>query len=163
MFSLKKDRGSVGALYARAYAVIGDRTPLKTDCGLLCERRCCRGDEKTGMLLFPGEETELEVVFGEKTRLALCTGNCQRDKRPLSCRIFPFFPYIDENGRISARIDPRAKRLCPLAAYSDRILFDRVFIRRVKRVGELLSRDGDCRAFMEEISRNLDCYYSLLD
>jgi len=31
-------------------------TPLKTDCGRLCAGACRQGDEKTGMLLFPGEE-----------------------------------------------------------------------------------------------------------
>ena len=42
----------------RAYAIIGDKTPMLTDCGLMCGAACCQPDEdgQGGMLLFPGEE-----------------------------------------------------------------------------------------------------------
>ena len=39
-----------------ARAALSDLTPLLTDCGRLCGFACCKGDEQTGMLLFPGEE-----------------------------------------------------------------------------------------------------------
>lgn len=40
----------------RARELLGDLTPLKTDCGRLCGGAWLPGDEQTGMLLFPGEE-----------------------------------------------------------------------------------------------------------
>ncbi len=42
-----------------ARAALSDLTPLLTDCGRLCGVACCKGDEQTGMLLFPGEEALL--------------------------------------------------------------------------------------------------------
>ena len=39
-----------------ARELLKDLTPLKTDCGRLCQGACCQGDEGTGMLLFPGED-----------------------------------------------------------------------------------------------------------
>ena len=39
-----------------ARAALSDLTPLLTDCGRLCGFACCKGDEQTSMLLFPGEE-----------------------------------------------------------------------------------------------------------
>ena len=38
------------------YALFRNITPLNIDCGKLCGGKCCKGDDKTGMLLFPGEE-----------------------------------------------------------------------------------------------------------
>jgi len=44
----------------KAKSIIGELTPLKGhDCGQLCSAACCKGDEQTGMLLFPGESTAL--------------------------------------------------------------------------------------------------------
>ena len=43
-----------------ARALLENATPLKGDCGRLCRAACCAGDEETGMLLFPGEETLYE-------------------------------------------------------------------------------------------------------
>lgn len=52
-------------LYAEAGRIIGDKTPLKKDCGQICDGACCKGDDDTGMLLFPFEESVLHV---EETR-----------------------------------------------------------------------------------------------
>ena len=42
----------------RAYDIIGEKTPLLTDCGALCGAACCRtdDDDQGGVFLFPGEE-----------------------------------------------------------------------------------------------------------
>ena len=49
----------------RAHALLDALTPLKTDCGRLCDGACCQGDETTGMLLFPGEDALYErCAFG---------------------------------------------------------------------------------------------------
>ena len=40
----------------RAYALLEDLTPLTTDCGAVCDGRCCHESaDSQGMLLFPGE------------------------------------------------------------------------------------------------------------
>lgn len=111
-------------LYESAYALFDDLTPLPADCGKLCRRRCCKGDRGDGMLLFPGEE-----IFLRQTRLlrvkqldwregkanfAVCHGICRRNWRPLSCRIFPFAPLLDEDGKIQVVPDARAAYICPL-------------------------------------------------
>ena len=43
----------------RAYAAIGERTPLCSDCGALCGAACCEsdGDGQGGVDLLPGEES----------------------------------------------------------------------------------------------------------
>lgn len=144
-------------LYARVFRAIGDKTPLKGhDCGALCEAACCRGDDGDGMLLFPGEKTAMRVVDTPNGRLAVCSGNCERDARPLSCRIFPFFPAVDEKGRVTVRIDSRAMGVCPLAQYSENVIFDRRFIGSLRRAGRILARDEDCRAFMRRITEEIE-------
>ena len=43
--------------YRKVYAQIGDLTPIKADCGKLCDGACCAVTEEiTGMYLFPFEE-----------------------------------------------------------------------------------------------------------
>lgn len=146
-----------GMLYKRVFRLIGPLTPLKGhDCGALCEAACCRGGEGDGMLLFPGEQTELPVREAELGRLAVCSGACEREKRPLSCRIFPFFPTVDEKGRVRVKIDSRAMGICPLAQYSENVIFDRRFIRKLKRAGKLLAKDEACRSFMREVTLDIE-------
>ncbi len=149
-------------LYSRAFSILGDLTPLKTDCGKLCGAACCKGDEKTGMRLFPNEETPFNVIDGEGVRLCVCGGSCDRQSRPLSCRIFPLFPVILPNGRISAEIDARALRLCPLAENARMVKFDKEFITAVRRVGRLLYRDPECRRFLEVTTAEINQYGKLL-
>ena len=44
------------------YSVLRRTTPLDFDCGKICNGKCCKGDEKTGMLLFPGEEKVFSLL-----------------------------------------------------------------------------------------------------
>ena len=116
-----------GKLYKKAFSILGDLTPLKADCGTLCGGLCCKGDSTTGMLLFPHEESSLRVISTQMgDRLAVCNGSCNRAERPLSCRIFPFFPTVDEKGRVFVEKDLRAFRTCPLLMHSEEIVFDKV-------------------------------------
>ena len=101
-------------LYKKAKNIIGEKTPLYKDCGKLCGGACCKGDEATGMLLFPFEETALKVTEREGVRLAVCDGSCNRNDRPLSCMIFPFFPYITPEGRVKVIPDIRGGEICPI-------------------------------------------------
>lgn len=147
---MKKD------IILRAKNIIEDYTPLYADCGLLCDKNCCKGDEHTGMLLFPGEETSLETTEKDGVCLCVCKGSCDRYERPLSCMIFPFFPYIDKDGRIKAVTDTRGINVCPMIANEDKIRFSKIFLRRVRRVGRLLKKDTECRRFLWETSREID-------
>ncbi len=149
-------------LYDTVFSILGDLTPLCVDCGVLCGGACCKGDELTGMRLFPHERTDLPVKETEAGRLAVCNGTCERSRRPLACRIFPFFPTIDEKGRVYVEADDRARRLCPLIVHSDEIVFDPRFFKALKKVGKLLARDEACRAFMEQATEEIDLYRAFL-
>ena len=157
--------GNIGHadMYKKIFEIMGDLTPLKADCGLLCDGACCKGDENTGMRLFPHEESPLRIIntpTGE--RLAVCDGTCDRSRRPLSCRIFPFFPTIDEKGRIFVEADPRASVVCPLILHSDEFVFDPKFFRAVEKVGKLLAKDPECRDFLCRTTEEIDTYLDFL-
>lgn len=153
----------LSAVIARANLVIGDATPLPVDCGQLCGAACCHGDEDAGMLLFPGEMVRLAGVpsfrlfriryMGGRAWHLTCDGTCDRELRPLACRIFPLAPYIDEQGIISAVPDPRARRMCPLA---DGEHLDRRFRRRVAKAFDLLAEEPKILEFMRRLSLELE-------
>ena len=105
-----------------ARRILNDVTPLKTDCGRACGGACCQPDEdgQGGMLLFPGEEALYETLpegFSIREdnavlpgmKLLTCDGICERENRPLSCRLFPMLPT-----RTGAKMDRRAWAVCPL-------------------------------------------------
>ncbi|MBP3938282.1 MAG: hypothetical protein IK955_02625 [Clostridia bacterium] len=151
-------------MYKKIFDIMGELTPLTVDCGVLCEGACCKGDEKTGMRLFPHEESVLKISnIEDGERLAVCEGCCERNHRPLACRIFPFFPTIDEKGKIFVEPDLRASRLCPLISHSDEIIFDPKFFKALKRVGKILAKDEECRKYLYKITEEIDIYKSLLN
>jgi len=143
------------AFYEEIYGILGDKTPLRTDCGVLCGKSCCKGDENTGMMLFPHEESTLKTIETERGALAVCDGLCNRHNRPLSCRIFPFFPLLGDDGKITVGIDMRAYRLCPLAENSDKIRFDKSFIKAVRKVGRLLQKDCECEEVLKKTTKEI--------
>ena len=153
----------LGAAIARANLIIGDATPLSADCGALCGAACCHGDADAGMLLFPGEMPMLSQVanfrlyriryMGGRAWHLSCDGTCDRETRPLACRIFPLAPYVDGEGKVSAVPDPRARRMCPLA---DGSFLDRRFERRVARAFEYLAEEPRMLEFMGRLSRELE-------
>ncbi len=155
----------VNPAVAEARALLRSVTPLETDCGRVCNRRCCAPpdrDSPWGMRLFPGEVQMDEETLSESGfsiysgNLAVCSGRCRREQRPLSCRLFPLFPYLTVGGRIRAVYDPRAYRICPLVRQASRVPLRREFVRLVRRAGRILAGDGDCRAFLESQSREID-------
>ncbi len=141
-------------LIMEAYKIIGNLTPLRSDCGRLCGAACCNGDEDTGMLLLPGEEELLQSAPGftvksaDGHRLLVCNGQCQREYRPLSCRIFPL-AIVNDNGRTKVIPDPRSIPLCPLyrKALDDRL--DPAFKKAVKSVAKLFSQSPEMLEFMK--------------
>ena len=150
-------------LYAEAERIIGDKTPLKKDCGRVCDGACCKGDEETGMLLFPFEESSLTVKEKDGVRLAVCKGSCDREERPLSCRIFPFFPYVTPEGKIKVIPDIRGVNICTLVSNFAEVRFDKGFLWRVKKVGRLLYSDEECRKFLTETSREIDTLIAIME
>ncbi|HNW86746.1 MAG TPA: hypothetical protein PLP25_04545 [Candidatus Limiplasma sp.] len=136
-------------------------TPLKTDCGRLCDGACCKADEtgENGMLLFPFEErfyqkpvegfafrlTEDDGIHKNGKRL-ICEGHCPREHRPLACRIFPLrIRVLSEQGgnvnRAVAELDPRAWAVCPLLEEGGLRAMSRDFIKAVEEVGALFCKN----------------------
>lgn len=160
-------------LYLQLYRLFDDATPVPFDCGRACGRACCRGDD-SGMLLFPGEETvfsllkpswasieysDLTYFFNEKeyrVPILFCKGSCDRYQRPLSCRIFPLTPYLDKNGKLVIKNDPRAKSICPLPLEFEPQDYERTFADNVRKASKLLLFNPRIAASMEEYSRYLD-------
>ena len=143
-------------LYRKAYALLERHTPLRADCGVLCGRACCRGDDETGMLLFPGERAQFRVTARNGRRLTVCGGTCRRADRPLGCRLFPFMPLPGPDGGIDVVADSRGYGICPLVRAAEAAAFSHRFLHRVRRVGKLLCRDKVCRAFLEGIRREME-------
>ncbi len=147
------------------YSLLRNVTPLEFDCGKICKGKCCGGDEKTGMLLFPGEENlidpEIEIIKNEKgDSFAVCNGSCDRNKRPLACRIYPLFPVIksDEAGEYTEVVfDPRAD--CPLTSGEYKIT--RRFSKSVRRVGRYLLLNDETQKFYRGLSDEIQEYIVL--
>ena len=150
-------------LYAEANRIIGNKTPLKKDCGQICGGACCKGDDETGMLLFPFEDSTLNIIEKDGVRLSVCDGRCNRYERPLSCRIFPFFPYVTTQGKIKVIPDVRGINTCPLIENFADVKFDKGFLWRVKKVGRLLYADEECRRFLIDTSREIDLLLSIIE
>ena len=133
-------------------------TPLKRDCGRVCGAACCRSpeNEETGMLLFPGEEEAYTGKEGWTIRetamgpMAVCPGHCDRDERPLACRLFPLLPVIREDGEVRAVTDLRARAVCPLARQG-RSALDPAFTEAVREAGSLLAVDEEQAAFLKRL------------
>lgn len=143
------------------YSLFKNKTPLKYDCGLLCGGKCCKGDTETGMIVFPGEKEMLNEFFAIKQTeggydIAVCKGSCNRNVRPLSCRIFPLFPLVQkgDDGRLFIDVikDPRAD--CPIT--KNDMEFSRSFIRAVKLCGEYLLLNEETKKFLTELSAEVD-------
>ena len=147
------------AAVAAAREKLKNITPLKRDCGRVCGAACCRPleGEETGMLLFPGEEACYAGQPGwalrdtAMGRMAVCSGRCDRDDRPLSCRLFPLLPLIGEDGRIRVVTDLRARAVCPLARQGKSAM-DPAFIDAVRLAGEILAADDEQAVFLDMLA-----------
>jgi len=165
-------------LFEKAYRMLEQLTPLKSDCGELCNRACCDSeDEDAGMYLFPGEEfmytekpnwlriEESAFTYGKEEKpafIAICTEPCERKLRPLACRIFPLTPYIGNNGVLTVKIDPRAIPMCPLAKPYAAKRLNKDFVLAVEDVFNMLAQDREIYSFIFDLSRLIDEQESLL-
>jgi hypothetical protein len=155
-------------LYLEAYRMFDRMHPLRFDCGRLCDKVCCRGnDEEIGMYLFPGEELLHEKtgclsisetnfdMNGKKVLIAACNGDCDRELRPLACRIFPLAPFITPKDILLIKMDPRARALCPLTKEDNPFPIQPAFKSTVRRAFTLLIQDPEIKAFVKEFSEML--------
>ena len=151
----------------QARALLRDVTPLRRDCGQVCGAACCRCDEdgQGGMLLFPGEEalydplpagfvlTRDDAVL-PGMRLLTCSGQCDREQRPLSCRIFPLTPVLTaREGREQLRVivDPRSFAVCPLSEHSIRGM-DSAFGQAVLAAARVLCQCEEHRTYFKALT-----------
>lgn len=141
----------------RAYAAIGERTPLCSDCGALCGAACCEsdGDGQGGVDLLPGEESLIGSAEWMETshdpsmdaEMIVCKAMCNREKRPFLCRVFPLCPVVGKDGRWTVRMDARARAMCPLTRGGVRGL-DPEFVRGCVRAVRILAEEPDGADFL---------------
>lgn len=145
--------------------ILKNTTPLRCDCGTLCDCECCKGDSDTGMILFPGEEklyvnnkdfTVKETSDGK--RILICNGRCDRDLRPVSCRIFPLFPMLID-GSVYVIDDPRAGGICPLVY--DGMKIRKSFVNKVAKAGRLLAENEETCNILKELSDEISDILSM--
>lgn len=162
-------------VYLQVYRLFDKITPIKADCGKLCNKACCNGDD-SGMYLFPGEKKVFELlnpewiaveesdfnykVDGKKKNvpIALCKGKCDRYQRPLACRIFPLTPYLNKDGELEIIMDPRGKSVCPIAKLMKKDELDNEFVKNVERTFKLLMKNREFKEFMSEYSAYISEY-----
>lgn len=166
---------NVAYIYLQLYRLFDRSTPIKADCGKLCGKRCCKGED-CGMYLFPGEEKVFKLLnpswakieksdfcyeFNGKTKnvpILFCNGSCDRYQRPLACRIFPLTPYINEDGKAEIIVDSRAKAICPLAKTLDTADFDGKFYNNVKKAFSVLTKNKEITEYLKKYSAYIDEY-----
>ena len=149
------------------YSQLRKITPLDFDCGKICNGKCCKGDEKTGMIIFPGEEKfvdeKLKIFKNDDgDMVAVCSGSCDRNKRPLSCRIYPLFPLLTEKeGKTTIEVIFDYRADCPITKGEYNI--NRKFKKAVKRVGKYLLLNEETKEYYKEVSQLQTDYIELIE
>ena len=139
----------------KARELLERSAPLgRLDCGKLCGGHCCKGDEDTGMWLFPHEEelydgnpdfTVKETDGNQGYKMIVCNGSCNRKERPLACRIYPFYPKID-GDRVGVIRDLRGLSSCPIV--KNEMKPDPKFLRNLRKATRYLIRDEETRNYI---------------
>lgn len=175
---MRKPDAKYVKLYTKAWKRLESPTPLMGDCGILCDKKCCSGTEHDGMLLFPGEEhlyeqlesdwfqikdSSIELSDGYRIRFLVCRGECPREFRPLSCRIFPLIPYLNDYGRVEFRLDLRSLGICPVVYNPRENPVEDEFIEALYAAFPPLLKDEAVVEFIEILSRQYDETAELLE
>lgn len=145
-----------GSALLLARDILAHITPLNRDCGQLCGHACCQGPG--GMVLYPGEaalyarlpkgfQITRDDGFLPDARLLTCQGICDRDTRPLACRIFPLQFIITPTGEGDVRLDPRAWQMCPLMSSGITGLAP-AFVQAGREAAAILAKDPQQQAFL---------------
>jgi len=136
-------------------------TPLPSDCGELCGKKCCSEWEKgVGMYLYPGEEVmfrgdeewltyakhstdayEFCPQWQGEVTFIVCEPPCPRAHRPVECRTFPLAPYLTMDGELELRLDDDGLHLCPLVRAGDMAVLDGDFVYGAGRAWDILLTD----------------------
>lgn len=145
----------------RAYAAIGDLTPMHSDCGTLCGAACCAADAdgQGGVCLLEPEAEVLRAADWGKIEhdaqmnapMLMCTNGCDRTVRPFLCRIFPLCPVMGKNGKWTVRMDARARAVCPLCQNGLNGL-NPDFVRACVRAVRILAESETGEAFLRKWS-----------
>ena len=159
--------------YKRLYSLFDNVTPLKKDCGVLCDHACCKEEaERTGMLLFPYEDKFLEKAeFGEiepcncyygeedekEGKIFFCN-SCNRSLRPLACRIFPLMPYKKHGSSLKIIMNPMAKNMCPLARSLKVSQLEPGFVKNVRKAMNSILKLKDGEDYIVMLSEIADEY-----
>ncbi len=134
----------------------------KMDCGKICGKKCCQGDSETGMWLFPFEEefyinnpnfTVKQTQGNHGYKMVVCNGTCNREDRPLSCRIFPFYPKIDDE-RVTVIKDLRGFSTCPIL--NKNLNPDLKFLRNLRMATRYLMRDKEIKEYILTIQKEIE-------
>lgn len=162
-------------VYLQLYRLFDNVGPIDADCGLLCNKACCDGED-SGMYLFPGEKkvyellgvdwakiesSEFSYTFEGKKKyvpILFCDGECDRYARPLACRIFPLTPILDGEGKIDVIIDPRAKSICPLSKGLELSEYNPEFIRNIKKAFNILASNKEFKVFLKAYTEYISEY-----
>lgn len=146
--------------FRRVYELL-DEPPVPFDCGVLCNKICCKDwKDEVGIYLLPGEEQmftfkepwlkwekhstedyEFCPDWQGEFYFARCIGNCDRARRPIQCRTFPLIPHLHPNGRLSIIFNYTYQDLCPLIAKNDYKLLNPQFIKNVELAWKILLND----------------------
>lgn len=147
----------------KARELLERSAPLgRTDCGKLCGGLCCKGDENTGMWLFPHEEelyknnphfTVKEADGNQGYKMIVCNGTCDRKERPLACRIYPFYPKFD-GDKITVIKDLRGLSSCPII--KDNIKPDYAFLRNLRKATRYLIRDEETKNYIMNMQQEIE-------
>ncbi len=157
----------ISEIYKQIYKRFDELTPVPFDCGALCGKLCCEGDEESGMYLFPGEERlflnnenfsvyPTDFTVGKrKTNLVVCHGPCERNERPLSCRIFPLIPMYRKGSTLEIIKDPRAN-ICPLTHPAANGCITKEFTSAVRHAFSLLVKIPAVAEYLDALSYILE-------
>jgi hypothetical protein len=158
--------------YKYLYRLTEKATPLKSDCGKLCNSICCQQNEtdSLGMYLFPGEEVmftgkedwlawerhdpkeyDFPASWPFPVNFVKCSRACPRELRPLACRFYPLTPHIFKNGSwilIYDTLDLPYR--CPLI--EEQLTMEPNFIETVAKAWSILLKDHRINTLVREDS-----------
>ena len=95
-----------------------------------------------------------DVYFDERysSYAVRCSGKCNRNERPLSCRIFPYFFYLSEEteNRIKVAPDIRAVDFCPILDNTDDV--NKKFLRALRICALKIEQENEFRDYLFDIT-----------
>ena len=145
--------------YEELYKLTANVSPRLEDCGRYCSQACCRTDAGQGIYLLPGEH---QLFSGQESWLAWdvqdcadyefpdswegrvyflhCSGQCDRNLRPIQCRTYPVAPHLTDDGRfVLVRETLETTYQCPLI--TDRMPLSRDWLEATWRAWAKLLTD----------------------